>query len=1051
MWPQLKMTRPRPARSSKKRNRLFCLSLEEVESRYLLSGYTFTKIADTTGFLADFYGRTPSINASGAVAFVAGLDDGGRGVYTGSGGPLTTIVERHDGFQTSFGVPSINSDGTVAVTASGLLSGVMRGNGGPLTTIATVGGKYTAFGGGPGINDNGVVAFRGAGTGYDSVAVGSGGAITTIADSNGPFGYGNPNFFGNMPSINNSGLVAFYAPLDDGSTGIFSGNGGGTKIVASKDGTFKDFGPSPSINDSGTVAFLAYTQSANTGFRGIYTETSGGTPTKFVDASGPYAAFGDPSINGTGTVAFLAFLDNQAVGIYTGPNPTANKVIQTGDALDGSTVTGLLGGFDHRGLNDAGQVAFLATLADGRTVVYRASPTDSDGDGLPDDWELHGYQVTVNGKTIFVDLHEMGANPYHKDIFIESDYMIDPSTFLHVGHSHQLKQAAIDIVVSAFANAPVGNPDGSTGIALHVDNGPASVMNPVTGERWGQRSQSNSLTESEFVESNGSFDWTAFDTYKNGARGSENDDGTATNLSAARARAFHYVISAHDIKIPGRFTRSGQDEFTSGISRGLGASDFIVALAEWNNGGTVEQQAGTFMHELGHNLGLSHGGGADLATNNKPNYLSVMNYLFQMRGLRINGKDSHFDYSRFELPSLDENSLSEPSGLGNTTPAGYGTRYYVGDNVRIVDYANDSIDWNGDSLIDYQHTEVANINNDRSQNDSPVLGVLTGHNDWPGLVYGGGSIGDAGLSYSPPMVTNASDELTQSQDQAMPTSLSVSVASSGDVTLAPGTGESITFTFRNLGSDTDTYLITSRSALGWADFSRLPASISLAGGESRSFAVPVSVPITASDQNQDILSVEAASTTNPLARDSSTTIVSVAVPSPPSVVGFLINDGSAQRSMVNGVTYTFSTVVSLDPGAFELTRQGGGSFSLIVSPSAAGALTKVTLSFVGGTIVGGSLPDGKYTLTVHREKIHEPSLLRLSLDADRVDQFFRFFGDTNGDGAVDTTDYFVFRGAYGKTQGQGGYLWFLDFNADAIIGQTDNTEFAQRRGKRLNS
>ena len=37
------------------------------------------------------------------------------------------------------------------------------------------------------------------------------------------------------------------------------------------------------------------------------------------------------------------------------------------------------------------------------------------------------------------------------------------------------------------------------------------------------------------------------------------------------------------------------------------------------------------MHELGHNLGLRHGG--DDLPNFKPNYLSVMNYSFQLTGL----------------------------------------------------------------------------------------------------------------------------------------------------------------------------------------------------------------------------------------------------------------------------------------------------------------------------------------------------------------------------------------------------------------------------------
>mgnify|MGYP001769098295 CR=1 FL=1 len=45
------------------------------------------------------------------------------------------------------------------------------------------------------------------------------------------------------------------------------------------------------------------------------------------------------------------------------------------------------------------------------------------------------------------------------------------------------------------------------------------------------------------------------------------------------------------------------------------------------NIGSIGQQGGTLMHELGHTLGLRHGGNVE--TNDKPNYLSVMNYSFQ--------------------------------------------------------------------------------------------------------------------------------------------------------------------------------------------------------------------------------------------------------------------------------------------------------------------------------------------------------------------------------------------------------------------------------------
>lgn len=49
-----------------------------------------------------------------------------------------------------------------------------------------------------------------------------------------------------------------------------------------------------------------------------------------------------------------------------------DKVITTGDSLFGSTVTSI--DFSRQGLNNLGQVAFYATLADGTSGIFRADP-----------------------------------------------------------------------------------------------------------------------------------------------------------------------------------------------------------------------------------------------------------------------------------------------------------------------------------------------------------------------------------------------------------------------------------------------------------------------------------------------------------------------------------------------------------------------------------------------------------------------------------------------------------------------------------------------------
>src|SRR5690606_2012282 len=121
----------------------------------------------------------------------------------------------------------------------------------------------------------------------------------------------------------------------------------------------------------------------------------------------------------------------------------------------------------------------------------------------------------------------------------------------------------------------------------------------------------------------------------------------------------HYNLWAH--QKADMVTSSGEaDGGCDGGPTPLWGDDIIVTLGGLS--ATLAQQRGAFMHELGHNLGLCHGGQDD--TNCKPNYQSVMSYTFWALG--VNGSGD-VDYSRQALPDLDETALDETVGIQDGT------------------------------------------------------------------------------------------------------------------------------------------------------------------------------------------------------------------------------------------------------------------------------------------------------------------------------------------------------------------------------------------------
>jgi hypothetical protein len=171
---------------------------------------------------------------------------------------------------------------------------------------------------------------------------------------------------------------------------------------------------------------------------------------------------------------------------------------------------------------------------------------------------------------------------------------------------------------------------------------------------------------------------------------------------------------------------------------------------------------------------------------------------------------------------------------------------------------------------------------------------------------------------------------------------------------------------------------------------------------------------------------------------------------PAKIESVVVNDGSAQRSMVNSLTITFDRVVTFDPGAFGLQRQHGGEVSLNVAASVIDGRTVAVLTFTGSGIIGGSLLDGDYTLTIRGDHIRDEEGRELDGDGDgngggdRVDAFFRLFGDADGDRDVDGLDRDLFRSMFEKSV---GYLWYFDFDGDDDLDGLDNGQFNRRFGQ----
>lgn len=372
---------------------------------------------------------------------------------------------------------------------------------------------------------------------------------------------------------------------------------------------------------------------------------------------------------------------------------------------------------------------------------------DTDGDSLCDNWEDQGllggklvityntatfkYYCSRDNQTVTNPTMPLGtlANPDtvcpdkdHKDVFVEVDWM----------KHHKPHPQTIAALIQAFKNAPVG-PSGVTcpgdsrcGINLHLQLDNYTIHRDYTSA---PSNGANSITR------------TNFDKIKMKYFGLSSEQGNADLLTAKRF-AFHYALFTH-------FQTNAKS--SSGKSE-LPGNDLVISLGAFTGArGSPDEQSGTLMHELGHNMQLDHGGPtripptnptynvADSSANCKPNYLSVMSW---SRQLPAPVSDRALNYSSGFLGSLNKNSLIEQDNVTSSVITKQRI-VYGPDPVRFSKIPNPggpktSLDWNRNNIDDGATGVAANINNMASLgcNDDQNTNVsLSDHDDWSNLLF----------------------------------------------------------------------------------------------------------------------------------------------------------------------------------------------------------------------------------------------------------------------------------------------------------------------------
>jgi hypothetical protein len=379
-------------------------------------------------------------------------------------------------------------------------------------------------------------------------------------------------------------------------------------------------------------------------------------------------------------------------------------------------------------LGGAGEPASLVAYSGSEfTTIACGTGNDDDGDSICDTWE--DGTIEYNGDSInlctapYSDVYRGGymcPHEGHKDMYLEIDYYTNHSPDFNAVSDMIQK---FDLIPNSELNPPnTQSANGYLGgITLHVLKDDPITEPGATGaghddiHTWTDAT----ATLDDFVH------------IKSAYVGPDSVIRGDPEKINAHAQVFHYTIMAHSI---GSCGPSGAAETRGNdIVITLGCGFAVTVGGHSGTVGSTDQQEGTLMHELGHNLNLKHGGNS--ATNCKPNYVSVMSYSLQFNNFvptRL------YDYSRADVNDLVEAAgLSEAAGIAYTPP-GISTPIAPYGPTPVLTTTTNGADVNWDRASPFPDT--SNVSADTNNLGISGCGAssgqtLTGYDDWSNIIY----------------------------------------------------------------------------------------------------------------------------------------------------------------------------------------------------------------------------------------------------------------------------------------------------------------------------